>query len=179
VVKGALAFLLLALLAARCGATMGPVWARPLEGRVIDEVTGAPVPGAIVHVFHDVWGFGVPGTPEGSLASVWTHTDADGRFVVPGRLAITWLPATGTVRWQKVVVFHPDYGTLSEDFERDGIWTPPVDGQVRLALRRNRFQVEAMRTQQTTRDVCYGLGRSACREACRIVYWNPDRCSDR
>ncbi len=176
--KGAVAFLLLGLLAARCGATIGPVWARHLEGQLVDEITGAPVPGAIVHVFHEVWGLAALGAPEGRLASVWTRSDADGRFVVPGRLAITWLPVTGTVRWQEVVVFHPEYGTSSEDFERDGIWTPPVDGHVLLELSRNRLQLEEMRTQRTTAHVCYGLGRTACREACRIVYWDPDRCSD-
>lgn len=173
----ALAAILLALLAARCGGTLGPVWARAIEGRVVDARTGEPVPGAIVEAFHPVYtlGFRAPGR----IGETWTTTDAAGRFLVPGRLALTWLPASRTDPLPELVVFHPEFGWTTQLFRRNGRSEFPGWDRIEVQLAVEPRMREHMRTVRGASRVCGTLGPDACREACRMIYGEAARCEGR
>ena len=80
--RGLLATLCAAL--ARCVPSPGPFVVGAVEGRVVDEDSGAPIAGAeVIEWWH---GAGVGG-PAPHYHARWTRTDADGRFALPRECA--------------------------------------------------------------------------------------------
>jgi len=126
----------------------GPIWARRLEGQVIDKATGQPVPGAEVFV-HYWFGKGRMG-----VDWRWVTTDTEGRFVFPGHTAIYHFGLGGCVgpmdRYPSIEVLHPEYGTFfwgGGDYEPDWSWR-----DVRIEVERDAARLEIFEDARKRRD---------------------------
>lgn len=82
-----------ATLLAACGARPGDPGGGPYRGRVVDAGTGAPLAGAVVLVYWNLFAV-APGHPERFLHAEETVTDARGEFAVGARPPRA--PAPGT-----------------------------------------------------------------------------------
>jgi len=154
--------LVLALLAAGLGGCgLGPIWAPRVEGRVVDSVTGAPVAGAAVAVYHeqpDISGH----TPRQIPVAVRvTRTDADGGFSVRGEFEIYW--SLFRPRYRPTVrVEHPLYGTA---WVEDAAAEPLVELQ-QDGYGRDDWIEGDVRCDRAEADPCFWacLGNAECFE---------------
>ncbi len=120
------------VLLAGCVPSPGPFVLPPLEGRVVDTDTGAPI--ADAEVVARWVGGGVPGSARPEYHARWTRSDAAGRFRLEGGLAPSprmWLLRT---YGPELLFFHPGYGLV-----RSGVPEDPA----RVLLRGSRASAEA------------------------------------
>jgi hypothetical protein len=167
---------LLALCALQAGCTLGPIWARHLDGRVVDARTGDPIPGATVFASFEVSG-GMGFTSARTTNTRWTTTDSDGRFVLTGRFAV-WPDTLAAFKNAPTVdVFHPDYGLSVTAFGgHRGRHFPGWRGLV-LEVEPSVLDLDQLLENHRTLSLCHGLDNHACRHLCRVAYGEAAPCS--
>jgi hypothetical protein len=130
--------LTLALLAcALTACAIGPIWARRLEGRVIDTGTGLPVPG--VEVFASY--VAVPlltGAGQADFDYHFTTTDAQGHFAIAGHFASqAWRFLSWTRPNPDVWLLHRSYGKLLYSYSTASQALPDDWQNLELKIRPN------------------------------------------
>src|SRR5687768_6077404 len=60
----------------------------PIRGRILDETSGQPVPGAAVAAFWELDAYGFEVTPGGTVRMAETETDDNGVFWIPMALIV-------------------------------------------------------------------------------------------
>ena len=158
-------------LAAACnslGCALGPIYARRVEGEVVDKQTGKPVADALVFAVYDVeWR-----SERYEVDTRWARTDAHGRFAMPGHFSMTFGPPFSyTDREYAVFVMHRDYGTFVE-----------VADQRVESWPHHRFRLEI--EPNVTRSLfekpaewpslCRGISREGCDAICLYAYGTVD-----
>jgi hypothetical protein len=145
----------------------GPIWARRLEGQVVDKATGKPVPGA--EVFVNYW-------YESARAGVdwrWTTTDAEGRFVFPGHPAIYYFGRGGCVhrrdKYPTVEVLDPAYGVFALGRRLDPYWSWRDN---RIEIERDATQLSIFERDRKHNDAgeCNGMPSAARMRCCEVLY---------
>jgi hypothetical protein len=158
----------LVLAAVNAGCTLGPIWARRVEGQVIDKHTGAPVVDALLITVYDAF-IALDGRAE--MDTRWATTDAEGHFVIPGRLSLTFPhPMWFTDRNYAVYVFHPTYGSFLE-----------MSGRRVESWPHHRFVFELepdgsrlwFRDRSDYSNLCGGFGDEGFGRCCEYAYRLP------
>jgi len=107
---GTLVLMMILGLAPFAGLSTGEA-AGPWKAQIVDEETGQPIEGVVVLA---VWirYTASPGGWAGAkyYASEEVVTGPDGRFVIPRRTVINWLPLLTEIRGPEFKIFKPGYG---------------------------------------------------------------------
>lgn len=159
---------LLGLFAAATSSSFGPVYAPTLSGRVVDAATGEPVVGASVFAGYRAALFTLGEPASRSLDRRSAETDADGRFRIPGHLALSLLPLAVTDWKPSVRVFHPDYGM--------NIPGRPEAWQMHIELRPNEVGLDDLSDDRRLHTLCLGIDYEACGRLCRRVAGSEKPC---
>ena len=153
----------LALAGSSLGCALGPIYARRVEGQVIDKRTGAPVANALVFaVYEMVWR-----EERYPLDTRWDKTDAEGRFAIPGRFSMTLgPPLSQTDRDFFVRVVHPEFGWFGREeakeigrFGYDFLFEIEPNSLRRLFKKPGEWG-----------SLCTGLGSEGCHAMCLYAY---------
>lgn len=99
------------------GCSLGPVWKRPIEGRLIDAHSGDPIAGAWVEATYRAFVIGPHGTSP-PIHTERTRTDAEGIFRFEGGFLIHFMVGASSDFKPDIEVFHPAYGNTSWNFHR-------------------------------------------------------------
>lgn len=84
-------------------------WAKPVEGRVVDEGTGKPIEGVVVTAHWQLDGGPEGGSAVGQLQILESVTDANGRYFLPGwGPRVAWRGSLG-IRSPRILLFKPGY----------------------------------------------------------------------
>lgn len=168
--------LLALLLTPAFGCAIGPVWARRLEGRVIHAETGEPVEGALVLQQYQVMG----GDLTYTFDDQWTTTDAQGRFAIPGHIALTaGPPFTYTEDFPLIEVVHRGLKT-SHFFSWDSDPEHPLRvfpgwRQLELAIKPGR-SAHVFEKTWLWGSLCSGYSSEACAQLCKLAYGSAEAC---
>ncbi len=145
----------------------GPIWARQLEGQVIDKATGKPVPEAEVFALYQM-------RLGGTIDWRWTTTDAEGRFVIPGHLAIFYFGRRGifdqTDKYPLIEVLHPAYGRFwwgGGNYEPDWSWR-----NVRIEIERDAIWLKGLERDRKREDagLCNYMPSTARIRCCELLF---------
>ena len=173
--RGSIALLALFLTPA-FGCAIGPVWARRLEGRVVHAETGVPVEGALV-----LQRYYVTGTANSyTFDEQWTTTDEQGRFAIPGHIALTLgLPFHFTGEFPLVEVVHRGLKT-SHSFIWENDPEPPLPvfpgwRELELAIQPGKSAYVFERTRHWP-SLCRGYSSEACARLCELAYGSAEAC---
>lgn len=159
--------------------TCGPVWGRRVEGQVVDKRTGDPVEGAGVFTHYTV-----PKLQSLAVDWRWTTTDADGRFTIPGHVAVLWLGRFGllkkTDKYPTFYIVHPRYGQSLQSFGDAGHYWPGWRS-LDFEMEQNDFDLERIREPHRLHNwanlcVWPGMPPAATDECCRILWGSADIC---
>ena len=170
-------WLALALVACALSAcAIGPIWARRLEGRVIDAGTGQPVPGVEVfasYVAQPLFG----GSGDLDFDYRFTTTDPEGHFAIPGHLAsLAWRLLSWTRSKPDVWLLHRSYGKILYEYSTASQGLPADWQSLELRIRPNEDSLRALSKPAGADGLCSGNHPDVCRRAC-IVWWgNLDVC---
>lgn len=167
------------LLGASAGCAIGPVYARRVEGRVVDMDTGQAIAG--VEVFsryeaHPLLGW-LEGPNPRRFDHRWATTDAEGHFAIPGHLAMTFYAwPSYTKRYPLFEVVHPSYGWQGWGYDQG----EPFPGwrKLEIVIRPNPYTLRMMRDdpERGWPSFCTFLSRDACRRACEVLLGSVQAC---
>ena len=151
---------------------IGPIWARRLEGRVIDAGTGQPVPG--VEVFASY--VAVPlltGAGNADFDYHFTTTDAQGHFAIAGHFASqAWRFLSWTRSKPDFWLVHRSYGDLLYEYSTASQGLPADWQSLELRIRPNEDSLRVLSKPENAGDLgpCLSYDPDACRRAC-VVWW--------
>ena len=165
------AAVVLAFLVAGC--TLGPVWSRRLEGRVIDERTGKPVAGAVVTASYRVLFLGTHGSG-GDLQVGSTMTDADGRFQLHGRFSFVFGPLAMTRPNPEVRAFHPEFGL---GMACRGSHCPSDRLDLEIRMEDDDDTLDDLLVGNRPRGICDGAREETCQRLCQAAYADAGLCT--
>ena len=163
----------LALLGSSLGCALGPIYARRVEGVVLDKRTGEGVAGAEVFVVYEI----VQGSHRRAADTRWATTDAEGRFAIPGVFSMTLGPPPSvTDRNYFVRVVHPDYGKFSSVANRRVETWPHHRFVFEIEPNSQRGLFESPRHWAS---LCRGLNSKGCDRMCEYAYGSAEACYER
>jgi hypothetical protein len=163
---------LVILLGVTSGCALGPIYARRVEGKVVEKATGKPVAGAEVFAGYEVsWG-----NHSEVIDWHWTTTAADGSFAIPGHVKlILGPPVSRTERYPFFLAVHPKYGTFSQGFGGSAAEDFPgwrsIVFEIEPSLSRELFE-----EPHNWAGLCSGLSKEACDRMCAVAFGTLEEC---
>ena len=168
------------------GCTLGPVWARRVEGVVVDADTGDPLPGTLVATSYQValGGLGHSSFGVGKRIAV---ADAEGRFEISGHFAFTHMPIPlgSSNDFPIIVAFHPAYGGVPGPDLQPEYWksvAEPDPSHTSLVIRMSRVESQLdqyLDAETEWYEVCtnaYVRDDEACQRMCELAYLGGRAC---
>jgi hypothetical protein len=169
------------LLGAGAGCAIGPVYARRLEGRVVDRETGQGVAGTEIFSWyeaHPLLGW-LEGPEPRRFDHRWATTDESGRFAIPGHLAITFYAwPSYTKRHPSFKVVHPQYGWIFKGYDKHDRF--PGWREVEFSIQPDPVTLSLLMNdpERGWPSFCSVLGREGCRRACEVLLGSVQACID-
>jgi hypothetical protein len=167
---------IVSLLACTTACALGPIYARRIEGKVVEKGTGKPVAGAEVFAGYEVNSpyFGVDYTDWR-----WVTTEEDGSFAIPGHVWVILGPPLGrTEPYPGFQVLHKDYGMSGVSYSGRPASAFPGWRNIVLEIERGPgLQIFEDPNQQLS--ACPELMSSddACERMCVIFYGSVEACA--
>lgn len=151
---------------------IGPIYARRVEGKVVDKRTGVPVAGAEVFASYPVT---VPAGHSYEIGHRWATTGNDGRFAIPAHIAVTLgPPISWTRKYPTFDVVHRDYGVFGFSYGKSADKFPgwrnlvfEIEPEISRGLFENTLHWASL---------CRGMPRKACDRMCMVAYGSVEPC---
>lgn len=169
---GRLALISLLLLATGC--SVAPIYARRIEGRVVEWKTGKPVAGA--EVFAAYQGTHARGNRAYTIDWRWTTSAEDGSFAIPGHFKLNLIPPDGQTEPHPVfIILHREYGKQWRSFGGDAAQDFPGWREIVLEIERGPGSFLFAETHRWS-SLCRGLSEGACDRMCVVAYGSLEAC---
>jgi hypothetical protein len=149
---------------------IGPIWARGLEGRVVDAGTGQPVPGVEVFASYVAEPL-LTGAGDVDFDYHFTTTDEQGHFAIPGHFASqAWRFLSWTRTKPDVWLLHRSYGKILYSYSTASYGLPEDWQNLELKIRPYEDSLRVLSKPENAGALCVGDHPDVCRRAC-VVWW--------